>query len=66
LDDREGSTTANTAVIAQYAPNTPKITLKIAVLMIKKATKSALTVTAPTGSHPVKIARLQIFNFIRI
>jgi len=39
--------------IAQYAPNTPRITLKIAVLLIKKATKSAFTVPALAGSHPV-------------
>jgi hypothetical protein len=36
-------TAANTALIAQYAPNTPKTTLKIAVLQIKKPTKSAFT-----------------------
>jgi hypothetical protein len=46
-------TAANTPLIAQYAPNTPKTTLKIAVLLIKKPTKSAFTVTALAGSHPV-------------
>jgi len=46
LDDREGLTAANTPHIAQYAPNTPKITPKIAVLLIKNPTKSAFTITA--------------------
>ena len=30
-------------VIAQYAPKTPKITVRIAVLVIRKATNNALT-----------------------
>jgi hypothetical protein len=46
-------TAAKTALIAQYAPNTPITTLKIAVLLIKKPTKSAFTVPALAGSHPV-------------
>jgi hypothetical protein len=36
--------------IAQYAPNTPRITVRIAVLLIKKPTKSALTLPALAGS----------------
>jgi hypothetical protein len=56
LDDREGLTAANTPQIAQYAPNTPRITLKIAVLLIKKPTKTAFTLSALAGSHPVKDA----------
>jgi hypothetical protein len=38
LAGREGFTAANTMLIAQYAPKTPRITLKIAVLLTKKAT----------------------------
>jgi hypothetical protein len=56
LAGREGLTAANTALIAQYAPNTPKTTLKIAVLLIKKPTKSAFTLLALAGSHPVNRA----------
>jgi hypothetical protein len=56
LDGREELTAANTPLIAQYAPNTPRITLKIAVLLIKKATKIALTLPALAGSHPVNRA----------
>jgi hypothetical protein len=55
-EGRDGLTAANTALIAQYAPNTPKTTLKIAVLQIKKATKSAFTLTALAGSHPINRA----------
>jgi hypothetical protein len=40
---RDGFTAANTALIAQYAPKTPKITVRIAVLVIRKATNNALT-----------------------
>jgi len=53
-DGREGSKAANTALTAQYAPRTPKTTVKIAVLQTKKPTKSALTMTALVGSHPVQ------------
>ena len=49
-------TAAKTPLIAQYAPNTPRITLKIAVLLIKKATKSAFTLPALAGNHPVNRA----------
>jgi hypothetical protein len=59
-------TTANTPQIAQYAPNTPRITLRIAVLLIKKVTKSAFTLPALAGSHTLGIARLQMFYSIRI
>jgi len=52
LDGREGLTTANTPRIAQYAPNTPRITLKIAVLLMKKVTKSAFTLPTLAASHP--------------
>jgi hypothetical protein len=45
-------TTANTPQIAKYALNTPRITLRIAVLLIKKVTKSAFTLPALAGSHP--------------
>jgi hypothetical protein len=38
-------------LIAQYAPNTPKTTVKIAVLLTKKATKSAFTVPALAHSR---------------
>jgi hypothetical protein len=31
---------------AQYAPNTPRITLRIAVLLIKKAAESPFTLQA--------------------
>ena len=43
LEGRDGFTAANTPLIAQYAPKTPKITVRIAVLLIRKATKSAFT-----------------------
>jgi hypothetical protein len=56
LDDREELTAAKTPLIAQYAPNTPRITLKIAVLLIKKATKIAFTLPALAGSRPVNRA----------
>jgi hypothetical protein len=56
LDGREELTAANTPLIAQYAPNTPRITLKIAVLLIKKATKIAFTLPALAGSHPMNRA----------
>jgi hypothetical protein len=56
-------TAANTPQIAQYAPSTPRITLNIAVLMIKKATKSALTEVALAGSHPVKRAAAKILLY---
>jgi hypothetical protein len=42
--------------MAQYAPRTPRTTVRIAVLLIKKATKIAFTVLALAGSHPVKRA----------
>jgi hypothetical protein len=50
LDGREGLTAANMPQIAQYAPKTPRITVRIAVLLIKKPTKSALTLPALAGS----------------
>jgi hypothetical protein len=37
---------ASNPQIAQYAPNTPRITLRIAVLLIKKAAKSPFTLQA--------------------
>jgi hypothetical protein len=43
LEGRDGLKAANRALMAQYAPNIPKTTLKIAVLLSKKAAKSALT-----------------------
>jgi hypothetical protein len=58
-------TTANTAVIAQYAPNTPKITLKIAVLLIKKATEIAFKFRAFASSRS-KPRGCKCFYFIRI
>jgi len=42
--------------MAQYALKTPKTTAKIAVLLIRKATKSAFTVRALAGSHVIKVA----------
>jgi hypothetical protein len=63
LDGREGLTAANTPLIAQYAPKTPRITVKIAVLLIKKATKSALTLPALAGSHPVNRAAANILLY---
>jgi hypothetical protein len=60
LDGREGLTAAKTALIAQYAPNTPKTTLKIAVPLIKKPTKSAFTFTALAGSHPANGAAANV------
>jgi hypothetical protein len=56
-------TAANTPQIAQYAPKIPRITLKIAVLMIKKATKSALTLLALAGSHLVKRAAAKLLLY---
>jgi hypothetical protein len=52
-DGREGLKAANKPLIAQYAPNTPKITLKIAVVPTSKTMKSAFTLTALAGS-PIK------------
>jgi hypothetical protein len=43
---REGLSAANNPQIAQYAPNTPRITLRIAVLLIKKAAESPFTLQA--------------------
>jgi hypothetical protein len=63
LDGREGSTAAKTALIAQYAPTTPRITLKIVVLMIKNATKSALTLTALAGSHSANRAAANVLLY---
>jgi hypothetical protein len=60
LAGREGLTAASTVQIAQYAPKTPKITVKIAVLPIKKTTKIAFTLRALAGSHPVKHAAAKI------
>jgi hypothetical protein len=56
---------ASTALIAQYAPNTPKATLKIAVLLRRKAAKNALTIRTLALGHPVD-RRLQIIKSIRI
>jgi len=42
----EGLSAANNPQIAQYAPNTPRITLRIAVLLIKKAAESPFTLQA--------------------
>jgi len=42
--------------MAQYAPKTPSATVRIAVLLIKKATKIAFTELALAGSHSVKHA----------
>ena len=53
-------TAANTPQIAQYAPKIPRITLKIAVLMIKKATESTLTSLALAGSHVVHRAAANV------
>jgi hypothetical protein len=39
--------------MAQYAPKIPRITLKIAVLLSKKAAKSALTLPTLAGSRSV-------------
>jgi hypothetical protein len=47
LEDREWLNAAKTPLIAQYAPKTPRTTVKIAVLLTKKAVKSALTGTGP-------------------
>jgi hypothetical protein len=56
VDGREGLKAAKTPLTAQYALNMPKITVKIAVVLIRKPAKSALTVPALTGSHPVNRA----------
>jgi hypothetical protein len=56
---------ASTALIAQYAPKTPKTTLKIAVLLRRKAAKNALTIRTLAFGHPTDW-RLQIIKFIRI
>jgi hypothetical protein len=55
LVGREGLTAANTPQIAQYAPKTPKTTVKIAVLPIKKATKIAFTFRALAGSQTATV-----------
>jgi len=60
-EGREGLTAAKTPQTAQYAPKTPKETVKSAVLPSKKATKISFTIMALTGK-----ARLQVFYFIRI
>jgi len=57
-------TAANIPLIAQYAPRYQN-QLKIAVLMIKKATESTLTSLALAGSHLVNRAAAN-FYFIRI
>jgi hypothetical protein len=49
-------TAAKTPVIAQYAPKTPKTTLRIAVLLISKAPRNALTMPALAVSRPSKPA----------
>jgi hypothetical protein len=49
-------TAAKTALIAAYAPKTPKTTVKIAVLLRRNPAKSAFTVPALAGSHPVNRA----------
>lgn len=51
---------ASTALIAQYAPKIPKTTVKMAVLLTKKTTKSALTIIPFTGSLLVKRAAANI------
>jgi hypothetical protein len=55
-------TTANTPRIAKYALNTPRITLRIAVLLIKKVTKSAFTLPALAGSHSLHGAAANVFT----
>jgi hypothetical protein len=52
----EGLKAAKTPLIAQYAPNTPKTTVKIAVVLMRKPAKSAFTVPALAGSHRVNRA----------
>jgi len=47
-------------LIAQYAPNIPSITVKIAVLLIRNAAKSALTFSALAGNHFVDRAAANI------
>jgi hypothetical protein len=47
LAGREGFTAAKTAQTAQYAPKIPRITLRIAVLLIKKPTKSPFNLPWP-------------------
>jgi hypothetical protein len=56
-------TAANIPLIAQYAPKIPRITLKIAVLMIKKATESTLTSLALAGSHLVNRAAAKLLLY---
>jgi hypothetical protein len=56
-------TAANTPQSAQYAPKIPRITAKIAVLMIKKTTKSALTLLALAGSHPANRAAARVLLY---
>jgi hypothetical protein len=62
-------TAVNTPQIAQYAPNIPRTTLKIAVPPIKNATENALTVLPLAGSRSsdplaiaLAIARLRMFS----
>ena len=55
LNGREGLTAANRPLIAQYALKTPKSTARIAVLLIRNATKSVFTVRALAGSHVIKV-----------
>jgi hypothetical protein len=56
-------TAANTPLIAQYAPKTPKTTLKIAVLPIKNAAESPFTLLALAGSHPAKRAAANVLLY---
>jgi len=56
-------TAAKTPLIAQYAPNTPRITLKIAVLTIKKAAESSFTLLILAGSHPVNGAAANVLLY---
>jgi hypothetical protein len=56
---------ASNPQIAQYAPNTPRITLRIAVLLIKKAAESPFTLQALVATTFWSM-RLQMFYSIRI
>jgi len=40
--------------MAKYALKTPKVTLRIAVLLSKKTTNTAFTMPTPAGSHLIK------------
>jgi len=53
MEGRDGLNAAKTPLIAQYAPNIPKTTVKIAVVLIRKPAKSAFTVPALNDSHRV-------------